>query len=71
MQAYRREITLANDGTLTLTDLPFRAGDRLEIIVLGYARPEAESARYPLRGKPIRYDNPTDPLAESDWEALQ
>jgi YgiT-type zinc finger domain-containing protein len=25
---------------------------------------------YPLRGAPIRYDDPTEPVAENDWEAL-
>ena len=26
--------------------------------------------RYPLRGSVARYDRPTDPVAEEDWEAL-
>jgi hypothetical protein len=26
---------------------------------------------YPLRGLPIRYDDPTEPVAEDDWEVLQ
>jgi hypothetical protein len=32
--------------------------------------PEAESAtRYPLRGTPVYYEDPTEPVAESEWEA--
>ncbi len=27
--------------------------------------------RYPLRGSVIRYDNPTEPAADKDWEAMQ
>jgi hypothetical protein len=26
--------------------------------------------RYPLRGSVIRYEQPCDPVAEADWEAL-
>ena len=29
-----------------------------------------EQARYPLRGSVVRYDQPTEPVAEADWEAL-
>jgi antitoxin (DNA-binding transcriptional repressor) of toxin-antitoxin stability system len=37
-------------------------------------RPYRGSERNPLdvlRGSVVRYDNPTDPVAEDDWEALQ
>jgi hypothetical protein len=30
-----------------------------------------EQPRYSLRGSVTRYDNPTGPVAETDWEALQ
>jgi hypothetical protein len=65
MQAYKIETVLAEDGTLTLTGLPFRAGDRIVVIVLGIPQD------YPLRGQPVRYDNPTEPVAQGDWEALR
>jgi hypothetical protein len=29
-----------------------------------------EQARYPLRGSVVRYEQPTEPVAEGDWEAL-
>jgi hypothetical protein len=28
-----------------------------------------EDARYSLRGSVVRYDRPTEPVAEGDWEA--
>jgi hypothetical protein len=28
-------------------------------------------ARYPLRGSVVRYEQPTEPVAEGDWEALR
>ncbi len=27
--------------------------------------------RYPLRGRVVRYERPTEPVAEADWEALR
>jgi hypothetical protein len=33
--------------------------------------PPAGEERYPLHGTPIRYDRPTDPVAEEDWEAMK
>jgi hypothetical protein len=28
-------------------------------------------SRYPLRGSVVRYDQPTEPVAEGDWESLR
>jgi len=72
MEAYRTEVTLAEDGTLTLVALPFHAGERVEVILLSATKRMEDHARYPLRGLgPYRYDRPTDPVAEDDWEALR
>jgi hypothetical protein len=30
-----------------------------------------EKARYPLRGSVVSYEQPTEPVAEGDWEALR
>ena len=68
---YRFQTVLTEDRTLTLTDLPFRAGDVVEVIVLPRLPPAADPSRYPLHGTPIRYDRPTDPVAEEDWEAAK
>ena len=69
MQAYRLETTVSDDGSVVLKQLPFRAGEEVEVIVLAReSQPGRE--KYPLRGKPIRYDRPTDPVAETDWESL-
>ena len=35
------------------------------------ARNGNEATRYSLRGSVIRYDRLTEPVAESDWEALE
>ncbi len=33
MQTYHIETTVSNDRTLTIKELPFRAGDKVEVIV--------------------------------------
>ncbi len=64
MNAHRVETVLNQDGTLTLRDLPFQAGDAVEIIILARCpKPDAQN-RYPLRGTVVRYDDPTEPVAE-------
>jgi hypothetical protein len=70
MDAYKTAAKIEDKGELRLSGLPFQAGEEVEVILL---RRESESAKnpYPLRGLPIRYEDPTEPVAESDWEALQ
>jgi hypothetical protein len=64
MNAHKIEVVLAEDGTLTLQGLPFHAGDAVEVIILDTKTPhhQAGANPYPLRGKVIRYDDPTEPL---------
>jgi hypothetical protein len=71
MSEYRIEITLKQDGSLTLTDLPFHAGDAVEVIIVSRSEKTAGQKVYPLQGTPIKYVNPTDPVAEEDWAALR
>jgi len=71
MEVYRTEAVISPNRTLTVEGLPFDAGDRVEVIV----RPQMDLAtptnRYPLRGKPIRYLEPFNSVAEKEWTALQ
>jgi hypothetical protein len=43
----------------------------VEIIVLADERRARDERRYPLRGQPITFIDPTAPVAESDWDALR
>ncbi len=70
-QAYRIHSQVSPDGTLTLENLPFQPGEKVEVIVLAEERRVREERRYPLRGKPLVYEDPTAPVGESDWHALQ
>jgi hypothetical protein len=67
--AHRIEVVLAEDGKLLLDGLPFRAGQAVEVIVLPANRPVSPAQA--LRGTVLRYDRPTDPVAEADWGALR
>ncbi|HET9226503.1 MAG TPA: hypothetical protein VFR31_07530 [Thermoanaerobaculia bacterium] len=71
MQAYKTAAKIEREGELRLLDLPFHAGDEVEVILLHRQTARPVGNPYPLRGLPIRYENPTDPVAEDDWEALQ
>jgi hypothetical protein len=66
---HRIEVVLAEDGKLLLDGLPFRAGQAVEVIILPANRPAPPAQA--LRGTVLRYDRPTDPVAEADWGALR
>ena len=40
-------------------------------VVPPHVMPPAGKKRYPLHGTPVRYDRPTDPVAEEDWEVVK
>jgi hypothetical protein len=71
MQAYRIETTIQQDGILTLRHLPFHAGETVEVIILVQPSVTADRQRYTLRGEPVHYVDPTVPVAQTDWEAMQ
>jgi hypothetical protein len=70
MSTHHVETKLTEDGKLTLSDLPFHAGEAVEVIVMSRTNKTPNADRYSLRGKPIQYIEPTEPVAEEDWEAL-
>ncbi len=69
MEAHRIETTLTQDGTLVLDNLPFHAGETVEVIILGHPVRATGHTPYALRGTPVRYAQPTEPVADGDWEA--
>jgi len=71
MQAYHVQTTVANDGTLKLNNLPFSAGESVEVIILTRPSTSPRQNPYPLRGTPVTYIDPTEPVAQTDWEAEQ
>ncbi len=71
MQVFAYELTMEKKGTLTLKDLPFNAGEKIEVIIIPRSGHQTDEKRYPFWGKPITYLDPTEPVAEADWEVLQ
>ncbi len=69
MRAHRVEAAIERDGTLMLDGLPFYEGEVVEVIVSSRSDASRNAERYPLRGKPVRYDAPTEPVAHGEWEA--
>ena len=60
----RIEAKLEKDGTLTLNDLPFHAGEVVEVTITPKAK-RRRSQR--LRGAPVSYVDPFEPVAADDW----
>lgn len=76
MNAYKVETVLTEDGTLLLKELPFYAGDVVEIIILEQSKtPLPSSPEQPIRslkGSILRYDEPFEPaVPPEDWEVLK
>jgi len=71
MQVYAYKLTMGKKGTLTLKNLPINAGEKIEVIIIPRSSRHLDEKQYPFWGKPFTYLNPTDPVAEADWEVLQ
>jgi len=71
MQTYRIETIISPNRILTIRGVPFRAGEKVEVIIVSCPQKRDGEERYPLRGKPVRYMAPLNSVAESDWNALQ
>lgn len=70
MEAYKTSAVVEEDGTVTISGLPFQQGEELEVILLQQTRQTSRVASYPLRGgKPVKYVEPFESVAEEDWEA--
>ena len=69
MVAHRVETTINQDGTLMLDNLPFHAGEAVEIIIISRTTRVQRQNPYPLRGTPLHYERPTEPVAQDDWDA--
>lgn len=71
MVVHRVETTLSQDKTLILQDLPFEAGDNVEIVIFKREQSEPSTEKYPLRGQKVVYLQPTEPVAGEDWNMMK
>ncbi|MGW8257399.1 MAG: hypothetical protein ACWGMZ_07945 [Thermoguttaceae bacterium] len=68
MQSYRVETTISEQGTLLIKNVPFSAGEHVEVIVREMEGIAPGSAQYSLRGTPFKHNEPFAGVAEEDWE---
>jgi hypothetical protein len=71
LPTYHVEAILQRDGALTLDQLPFPAGQAVEVIIVPHAGGPEPANPYPLHGTPVRYEHPFEPVAEDEWDALR
>ena len=67
MATYKTKANVADNGTLTIFGLPFQPGEQVKITIEPIEESQEEKERYPLRGKPYKYDRPFDGVALDDW----
>jgi hypothetical protein len=70
---YRSRAVAGDQGTLTLTGLPLREGDVVEVIVIkDEASSTMQEVRQRLRGTVLQYDGPFEPaVPPEEWDALR
>ncbi len=73
MQAYKVESTVQTEGVLTLRNLPFPPGQKVEVLILVQQSDSEKADKYSLRNsQPYRYDDPFEPaVPEEDWEVYK
>ncbi len=67
---HRTETRVELDGTIILRDLPFHEGDRVVVVITTRPANNLPPATYSLRGLPVEYKHPFEPVAENDWDVL-
>jgi hypothetical protein len=67
MQTFHADIVVEKDGKLHLDHLPFPAGMAVHVFVSSATRITDQ----PLKGSVLKYEQPTSPVAEEDWEAAK
>lgn len=64
------ETTVGVHGSVTLDQLPYEPGQRVEVMIIPIATPASGGmSRYPLSGMKVEYDRPFESVDEGDWEA--
>ena len=63
MATFKTRTNVADNGTLTVVGLPFKSGEQVEVIIKPLEENQVGQDRYPLRGKPYRYDRPFEGVA--------
>jgi hypothetical protein len=68
MPEHRVKTTVNEDGSVTIQGLPFRPGERVEVIIRACGGKAAKP--YSLRGRSSDATDPFGGVAGKDWESL-
>lgn len=71
MKSFRTAAIVDPERQLHLRGLPFDPGEEVEVVLQKREKGSEPAERYSLRGLPIRYESPFEPVAAEDWEALR
>ena len=67
---YKVEIEIEKGGQVTINNLPFKKGERVEVVIEEVKM--IANQKYPLRGKVTKYESPFEAATDSkDWEVSQ
>jgi len=71
MTEIRIETTISKDKSISINNIPFTVGDKVEVVIQKQGTEKNNQNRYPLRGSPVRYIKPFESVAEEDWNILE
>ncbi|MEL6441505.1 MAG: hypothetical protein AAFQ80_19915 [Cyanobacteria bacterium J06621_8] len=70
MNSHRIKTAITKNGKLSLQNLPFKKGDKVEIIIRQQNKETIDSESLPLQGTVIRYDDPfKSVISPEEWSA--
>lgn len=80
MDAHETEAIVDANATIHVSELPFATGERVRVVVVPQERHPRHTPdeifrsarlRRTLRGTPVEYDRPDEPVGVEDWEAIK
>jgi hypothetical protein len=71
VQAHWREMTVGEHGEIVLENLPFDAGQPVEVLVISKSTGSKTTGNLGLRDSVLEYREPLEPVVDEAWDALQ
>jgi hypothetical protein len=71
LRIFHVETVITADGGIHVDHIPFEAGAPVDVTIRILGTETQAEKSYPLRGMPLRYDDPFGPVDITDWSAAQ
>lgn len=71
MKSYRTAAVVDDEREIHLRGVPFHPGEEVEVVLQTRQSERGSETGYPLRGLPVRYEEPFEPVAAEEWEAAR